>query len=212
MNCLRTAAPFAVVLAILALLGACTTEPAPAPPPEVDTEDPPEAPPPDEPSDSNDDPVDEPEGEDPIGDDPTTDRDTQDAEGSRLAVVDIRVGEHQGFDRVVFELSGPGAGWSIEYGDATAQGSGMPVEVSGNAVLRVAIHGVGYPDDLPEGVEPWLEPNVQGPGTSVIEVVPDTIFEGIHTFFIGTDDELPFFVGELDDPDRLVIDVVHAMG
>jgi hypothetical protein len=44
----------------------------------------------------------------------------------------------------------------------------------------------------------------------VLEVVEDTIFEGIHTFFAGTDEEHPFLVERLDDPQRVVIDVHHG--
>ena len=43
----------------------------------------------------------------------------------------------------------------------------------------------------------------------VVEVVSDTIFEGIHTFVIGTTGEQPFLVERFDDPQRVVIDIAH---
>src|SRR4051795_5589983 len=64
-----------------------------------------------------------------------------------VTVRDIRIGGPAGFDRVVFEVGGPGSpGWEVRYVDAaTSQGSGDPVEVAGDAVLQVALTGAAYP-------------------------------------------------------------------
>lgn len=103
------------------------------------------------------------------------------------------------------------AGWLVEYVDeARAQGSGALVDVDGDAVLRVAIRNVPLPPDLPDTIEIWDEDRLRAPSGGVVtEVVNDTIFEGQHTFFIGTMGEQPFLIERLDDPQRVVIDLFH---
>jgi hypothetical protein len=159
--------------------------------------------------DGTEDPDDD--GTDPIAGEPTAGPDETDGEPGTLAVTDVRVGTHDGFDRIVFETDGDGTpGWFVEYAEATAQGSGEPVEVEGEVTLRVAITMVTLPPDLPDDLEPWDGERLDGPaGGIVLEVVEDTIFEGHHTFFVGLDEERPFLVERFDDPDRVVIDVPH---
>ncbi|OMQ15486.1 hypothetical protein A7K94_0209090, partial [Modestobacter sp. VKM Ac-2676] len=67
------------------------------------------------------------------------------AEG--LTVTSVRVGDHEGFERVVFELAGTGTpGWQVEYVEApSSQGRGTPVDVPGQAYLRVILTGTSYP-------------------------------------------------------------------
>jgi hypothetical protein len=103
--------------------------------------------------------------------------------GGRLAVTDVRV--------------------------ATSQGSGAPIETAGDAALEVAVHGVSYPFDLDEGVEPRDGDTVPGAGGVVTEVVDDSIFEGIHVFVVGLDAEHGYLVDVFDEPKRVVVDIVH---
>jgi hypothetical protein len=71
-----------------------------------------------------------------------------------MAVTDVRVSAHDGFDRIVFELDGDeAAGYDIGYtrdGEATSQGSGEPIEVAGEAALGIALHGIALPADADE--------------------------------------------------------------
>ncbi|MFO7960957.1 MAG: hypothetical protein R6U94_08425 [Nitriliruptoraceae bacterium] len=148
----------------------------------------------------------------PLDGDPTTEPREASGEPGTFAVTEARLGQHDGFDRVVFELAGDGrAGWLVEYVDeARAQGSGALVDVDGDAVLRVAIRNVPLPPDLPDTIEVWDEDRLRAPSGGVVtEVVNDTIFEGQHTFFIGTTGEQPFLIERLDDPQRVVIDLFH---
>jgi hypothetical protein len=129
-----------------------------------------------------------------------------------VTVVDVRVGTHDTFDRVTFELVGGGApGYRIAYTDEpTGDASGLPVEVAGSAALQVTLVGVATPGEEPDGATTFLD-DVAGPdGGVILEVVNDTLFEGYQTFFVGLDEELPFVVGRLEDPTRLVIDLVHT--
>ena len=140
---------------------------------------------------------------------------SQDASAdARLAVSDVRIGSHEGFDRVVFDLGGTGsAGWQVEYRDSIQeQGSGQEVDLAGDASLRVLIRGTVAP---PSTDQPYYDgPDmVQPTGTSnVQEVYMGTWFEGIYDAAIGLQSEQPFRVYELSNPKRLVIDVLPPDG
>ena len=57
---------------------------------------------------------------------------------AQLVVTNVRVGTHEGFERIVFEFHGSGdPGWFIDYSDSpTQQGSGSPVEYTGDTALN----------------------------------------------------------------------------
>lgn len=132
----------------------------------------------------------------------------RDPEGDRrLAVVDVRVAEHERFDRVVFDLEGSGSpGWIMDYTtEPRQQGSGLPIEYDGSVALQVGIDGTPYPFD----VEP--EPMGLGPVTganagAVTGVNFATIFEGRSEFVIGLEQQMPYSVTLLENPTRIVID------
>ncbi|MGY2075984.1 AMIN-like domain-containing (lipo)protein [Blastococcus sp. SYSU DS0828] len=133
-------------------------------------------------------------------------------DGPLVALTDVRLGAHEGFDRLVFELAGEGeAGWRVGYTDEPrAQGSGAPVEVPGDAVLGITLTNIALPFDAPEGVQPWEGPDQQAiAGATVLDtLVEDTLFEGHYTFFAGVDRERPFAVGLLNSPQRIVVDIL----
>jgi hypothetical protein len=182
------------------------TEEAPPPSPAPSSAD-------DEPA--NDTATDEPEGgPEPFPDDVSAAE--QEPGGAQLlTVTDVRLGRHDGYDRVVFDLGGEGTpGWNVEYVDEAADdGSGEPVEVGGDAVLSVRISGTAMPMD--SGVEEFeggaIEISDDGVSEeSVEEVVYRFWFEGYTTAFIGIEgDRTPFRVFALEDPARVVVDVQH---
>lgn len=140
-----------------------------------------------------------------------TEPDEGESQAPMVSVTDVRVGRHDGFDRVVFEIAGGGqAGWNVRYVDeARAAGSGFPIEVDGQAVLAVNLTNINLPPDAPEGVEPWdgperIRPQGQGP---LVEIVEDVVYEGHHTFFVGVGDTVPFQVHRLESPQRVVLDI-----
>jgi hypothetical protein len=119
---------------------------------------------------------------------------------------------HDGYDRLTFEIGGEGqAGYVIGYVDEPrSDGSGLLVDLDGDAALQVIIRSVLLPPDASAELQPLLD-DVAGPeGGVVLEVVNDTIFEGHHTFFVGLDAQLPFRVERLDDPQRVVVELVHG--
>ncbi|TQC48603.1 hypothetical protein EEB14_14330 [Rhodococcus sp. WS4] len=132
------------------------------------------------------------------------------SESAKLTVTDVRVGEHDGFDRVVYELGGKGTpGWRVQYVDEAVQdGSGKTIPVAGNGILQVQIDGSAYPFD--SDVEGYSGPNpVPGvPGGTVTEVNGALVFEGVTQSFIGvTQPGRPFTVSTLSGPTRVVVDV-----
>jgi hypothetical protein len=138
--------------------------------------------------------------------------DTAEASADALVTVrDIRTGRHEGFDRVVLEVGGTGTpGWDVRYVDqASAQGSGEPVEVAGDAVLQITLTGAGYPYDT--RVEEYARGPVSGSGTEVVTgAFFDGTFEGTTVAFVGTTGRLPFRVYALDGPTRVVLEVAHS--
>ncbi|WP_051515436.1 AMIN-like domain-containing (lipo)protein [Candidatus Blastococcus massiliensis] len=135
-----------------------------------------------------------------------------DADGPPVVLTDVRLGAHEGFDRIVFELAGEGrAGWQVGYtGAPRSQGSGEPVEVPGHAVLGITLTNLAMPGDAPSGVRPWSGPDSQEPdGGAVLEaLVSDNLFEGRYAFFAGLAEQRQFAVGLLTDPQRIVVDLL----
>ncbi|WP_321575544.1 AMIN-like domain-containing (lipo)protein [Oerskovia douganii] len=139
-----------------------------------------------------------------------TDPDTAEpSAGAALTVTDVRVGRHDGFDRVVFELGGTGTpGWRVEYvPEAIEDGKGDVIDVDGDGTLQVMISGSGYPMDT--GVAEYAGPNPLRVAETdeVEEVVLRGVFEGNTQAFIGTDEVSPFRVYALTDPTRVVVEV-----
>lgn len=140
-----------------------------------------------------------------------TEEDTGEPGGAeQIVVADVQVSAHDGFDRVTFTIQGDGtAGWETRYtDDPRSQGTGDPVAVTGEAVLEMVITNAGLPDDVGAdlfGDDPAL-PDGLG---AVQDVVNDTFFEGRHLFFVGVDGRNAFRVRRLDDPQRVVLEIVH---
>lgn len=132
---------------------------------------------------------------------------TAEPSGERVTVVDVRVGSHDGYDRVVYELGDGGVpGWRVQYVEQAFQdGSGEPVDVAGEAVLEVWLTGTGYPTDT--GQTEFGEDVGPREGT-VVEVTRPLTFEGMTQSVIGLDGmPRPFRVFALQDPVRVVVDV-----
>ncbi|MBB3677861.1 AMIN-like domain-containing (lipo)protein [Modestobacter versicolor] len=128
-----------------------------------------------------------------------------------LTVTTVRAAHHEGYDRVVFELSGSGTpGWSVEYVDTpTSQGSGEVVDVPGAAFLQVTLQGTTYPYE--SGATEVARGAVAVSGTEVVDgVVYDATFEGTSVAWIGTGERTPFRVYALTAPSRVVVEVADA--
>ncbi|TQL01184.1 hypothetical protein [Cellulomonas sp. SLBN-39] len=196
----------AAVLALGTALAGCAGQAEPAAPVTGQATSP--APAPTTPAPSPDNTA-APDDDDEVGTDFSAPGDQLTAEpapDSFLTVVDVRTGEHDGYDRVVYELAGEGLpGWRVGYVDeAVEDPSGEVVDVDGDATLEVWVTGTGYPTDT--GHEEFADD--LRPGTGDLEHVTRPLtFEGMTQSFVGLDEQRPFRVTLLEDPVRVVVDV-----
>lgn len=145
----------------------------------------------------------------PADPEPKSERSTDAPQHAQLVVSEIRVGEYQGRDRVVFELDGQGTpGYSVNYVDAPVQqGSGHPVELDGDSFLQVTLMNQVLPTEtdmteVPVGTVSADE--VSG----VAGVAFTGQFEGQSRSVIGLEGtDRDFTAFQLQNPTRLVVDI-----
>ncbi len=137
-------------------------------------------------------------------------------------LVDVRVGQHPCYDRIVFDLgsSHQAVGYSVSYVDSVpAEGSGDPLTVAGGARLWISLHAPAY-DSIGDGSATYT-PADPAHVVDVTwfrtfrQVVWGGSFEGYTTIGLGVRARLPMRVFTLDGPgdaQRLVIDVAHRWG
>jgi hypothetical protein len=131
-------------------------------------------------------------------------------------LVDVRTGQHDCYDRLVFDFRGPVSGYAVNYADHVySQGRGEQLNVAGGAQLSVVLQAPAY--DVGTGAVTY--PHGDGGGVPSVagyrtlrDVVYGGTFEGHTTFGIGVRARLPFQVLTLAGPgtsSRIVIDVAH---
>lgn len=131
---------------------------------------------------------------------------------ARVATLrEVRVAEHDGFDRVVFEFEGPDLpGHHVEYVDRPVRrcGSGLVAELAGDGWLEVRMSPVRAHT---EQGEPTVQERERRPGLPVLlEIELTCDFEAVVTWVLGVSSPNRYRAVELDDPPRLVIDVRHS--
>ena len=124
-------------------------------------------------------------------------------------LVAVRVGRHDGFDRVVLELRGTPPGYNARYVPQVVEyGSGRPVPLAGSAFIQVVLNANAH--DLDTGAPTWTGPERITAGFPALKQVAFAgDFEGYVTFGLGIGQRTGFRVLELRDPSRIVIDVAH---
>ena len=130
------------------------------------------------------------------------------ATGAAL-LVDVRVGAHEGFDRIVFEFTdAQRPSGSIKYEEDVIQcGSGMPVNLPGSHVIVVHFDTTNAHTESGQLSIPSNE--VDGPGNSILRSESICDFEAVVEWAVGVDGEQLFAVTLLENPNRVVIDVAH---
>ena len=125
-------------------------------------------------------------------------------------LVDVRTGEHQGFDRLVFEFDADALPqWRAQWVDIpiTDCGSGHVVAVAGTAWLQVRFSGAAA--HTPEG-RPTSGPRQRRLRHPVLrDLVRTCDFEGEVTWVAGLAARRPFRTDVLASPPRLVVDIAH---
>lgn len=123
----------------------------------------------------------------------------------------LRAGQHDCYDRLVFDLRGTAAGYQVSYVDAVYEDpTANPVPLRGGAKLQVTVFAPAYDEngnptyhyaDRTELV------NVTGYQT-FRQVAWAGSFEGTATVGLGVRARLPFRVFTVDN--RVVVDVAHS--
>lgn len=160
---------------------------------------------------------DEPISAPPIDGEASTDDRVRDPGGAAdLVVTDVRVGTHDGFDRVAIELAGEGTvGWFTDLGStAYEDGSGTVVDVTGDAVLTIALNAVAFPPELPDPGVRWDGDRIPAPAQARVltEVVDSVVHEGQHQLFLGLTEAVPYRIVRYGDPQVVVVDLLHPSG
>jgi hypothetical protein len=125
-------------------------------------------------------------------------------------MVDLRAGQAECYDRLVFDLVGATGGYFVSYVDEVRhEASGDPVPVRGGARLSVTVLSPAY-DESFEPTYTYDDPaeliDVSGYQT-FRQVAWAGSWEGSTTVGLGVRALLPFRVFTL--PNRIVIDVAH---
>lgn len=148
----------------------------------------------------------------PVGDFSTEPKDSSEYATNEVALLsDVRIAQHDGFTRVVFEFRGEEPpGWIAEYQEppVTEDPSGRTIAVEGDAFLRVTMSAASAVDL--RGEEPVVSfgpDRVAGPEELVNEVVDVGDFEAVMTWVIGLESEAPFAVATFTEPSRVVVDI-----
>lgn len=124
-------------------------------------------------------------------------------------IVDLRVGEHRNFDRVVIDLDGPIPGYTVRYVRSLRyDGSGSSVPLRGRKFIAVGL----YPATAhnAQGQSVYQGPQLrqyQMPGVRGAAFTGDS--EGRVSFGLGLRHRADFRIFELHAPNRIVIDVRH---
>lgn len=121
---------------------------------------------------------------------------------------EVRVGEHEGYERMVFEIAGDELpGYRVTYTDKpSAQcGSGDPSKVAGKGWLEVRLSPAQAHD---EAGKVTIADRERHPKLEVVQEMELTCdFEGEVTWSVGVAERNKFRVLELSKPARIVIDV-----
>ena len=139
-------------------------------------------------------------------------------EGSLAQLADVRVGTHEGYDRVTFEFEPPSDGQYFGLPPytlveatppITQDGSGDPVSMEGSDFAVVVFHGVaGY--DFVEGTPSYSGPKDFRPDFPMLVEARETgDFEATLSWAFGLHGASCWRVQELQNPLRVVIDFPH---
>ena len=130
--------------------------------------------------------------------------------GSPLAaslLTAIRAAHQPGFDRLVFEWSGPAVPqYEVKVASTFTAPSGQAVRVDGNAFISVRMTGQAH-TDTPPATRSYTQPDPYRPGLPVIreaKLVED--FEGVVIFGVGLERLACPTVLTLRSPTRIVLD------
>ncbi|WP_214408796.1 AMIN-like domain-containing (lipo)protein [Sphaerisporangium fuscum] len=124
-------------------------------------------------------------------------------------VTGVRFARHEGYDRVVLDLTGAMAGYSVDWVKQLVEdGSGDPIAIKGGAYLAVTLRPA---EAHTKDGKPTLGGNRVLPAGlgNVRSVVRTGDFEGTVSLALVLGHQAGFRVIEQSAPSRLVVDVAH---
>jgi hypothetical protein len=129
---------------------------------------------------------------------------------ARAQITDVRVGAHDGYDRVVFEFGNGIPQFTLD--EATPpllkDPSGLQLSVEGHAFWQLVMQG--GTKQSPSGPETYDGKTDFTPGfPQLTELIEGGDFEAVSTWYFGLESDTCVRVTRLADPSRLVIDVEH---
>ena len=125
-------------------------------------------------------------------------------------IVDVRTGTHAGYDRVVFEFEQGTPELTLDRAvpPFNEDGSGLPLSVEGDSVLRLTMRGGTKQTDA--GASSYDGPTERSlTHPALVHLVEGGDFERQSTWYLGLAAESCARLLILDGPPRLVIDVEH---
>jgi len=125
-------------------------------------------------------------------------------------IVDVRIGSHDGYDRVVFEFTDGTPEIALERATPpfVQDGSGFPLDVEGESFLRLIMRG--GTKQMDDGTSSYDGRRDFDPGfPALVDLVEGGDFEAQSTWYLGLADEACMRVSLLEDAPRLVIDIEH---
>jgi len=135
-------------------------------------------------------------------------------------LTDVRVGAHEGYDRIVFEFAAPkpnpGGTGGVPYFEIrqarppfTEDPSGEPLDVFGDAFVHIVMQGAtGYDFD---GNPTYAGSRTLTPGFGTLaQVVEGGDFEATLNWVLGLSRPTCWNTQVLHNPDRLVVDFHHV--
>ncbi|MEO8851798.1 MAG: hypothetical protein ABI360_08730 [Allobranchiibius sp.] len=132
------------------------------------------------------------------------------------SITNVRAGRHTCFDRMVVDLRGRGAGYTVQYvSQVLTEGGGAVVPLRGGAKLSVVVKAPTY--NVNTGVSTYNPANkselVNVSGYSTFrQIAFGGSFEGYTTIGLGVRARLPMRAFVLNGPaagSRVVVDVAH---
>jgi hypothetical protein len=129
---------------------------------------------------------------------------------ARAQITDVRVGTHDGYDRVVFEFGSGIPQFKLAKATAplTQDPSGLPLDVKGNVFWQLVMQGGTKVS--PTGPVTYDGDTDFTPGfPKLVELIEGGDFEAVSTWYFGLRSASCVRVITLAAPSRLVIDIQH---
>jgi len=125
-------------------------------------------------------------------------------------IIDVRVGTHVGYDRVVFEFDQGTPELTLDRAEPpfTQDGSGLPIEVDGSSFLGLVMRGGTKQTDA--GTSSYQgSTDIAAGFPALVHLIEAGDFERQSTWYLGLTGDACVRVLLLEGPPRLVIDVEH---